>query len=311
MREHVFHRDNFYVYVCVCVVEDPNCARPKPSEVVKVKTDTAIPGTDVIINDNNTQQQVIGKRKGEEAREVVAKSAAIIPATEKRKTKVVTDVASENVPSNQQAEGKEEEDAEEGEKVPLLRVRSFAKPPTTWDDSSKQQKADKTATERSGPPKVVVQKKETNEIIDLTNETTSSSSSIKASSKYTFMLPPKCTIQKNKVLPVLKTQTVVIPAGSKNIINVQNITNNYLKLNPRTGQIIAGPDIRSIIVPTSVQTGGSGGSSPIQPQNVQNAGAIRYRIIQPRPTSAGKMTTAPQSATKQTDARPVSTGKSK
>ncbi|XP_020285817.1 death domain-associated protein 6-like [Pseudomyrmex gracilis] len=248
--------------------EDPNC--------VEVIMDTAIQDTDVI--NKNTQ---VTKENVKETTEDVAEIENEIVTSEEREivTQEVTDVAIENVPSNQQAEE---------EKIPLLRVRSFAKPPTTWEDNTKQ-KADKTV-EKNVEKKIEKEK----EVIDLTNETPSKP------------VASKCTIKVgNKVLPLIKSQTVLIPAGNKNIISVQNITNNYLKLNSRTGQIITPVrDIQSIILP-SVQTN----SLQNQPQN-SNAGICRYRIIQPKPISVGKKPTA-QPAVKPTDVRSANTKKPK
>lgn len=142
----------------------------------------------------------------EDATEIITDQTEVI-------TENVMDEAIENILNDEQSEK---------EKRPVLRLRSFAKPPTTWEDN--QHKTDKTAQENA--PKVANQIKE---IVDLTNEVTAKS-------------PPvvtKCTIQLgNKIVPIVKRQTVLIPAN-RNIISVQNITNNYLRVNTRTGQIIA------------------------------------------------------------------------
>ncbi|XP_054016696.1 daxx-like protein isoform X2 [Hylaeus anthracinus] len=99
------------------------------------------------------------------------------------------------------------------EEKPLLRVRSFAKPPTTWADV--HEKADKSTI---GHGTVI-----NNGIVDLTGETLNQNSNL-----------AKCkTIQiGSKVLPLVKSKfkTLVIPAG-KSIIKVKNITNNYVRLN--------------------------------------------------------------------------------
>ncbi|XP_011141623.1 probable GPI-anchored adhesin-like protein PGA55 isoform X2 [Harpegnathos saltator] len=112
-------------------------------------------------------------------------------------------------------------------KKPLLRVRSFAKPPTTWDDERNKMGKEENV------PKITSQNKD---VIDLTDESNVTAESAPSAA------PPvlgKCAIQLGKVVPLVKThQTLMLPPGS-NIINVQNITNNYLKLDVRTGEIIA------------------------------------------------------------------------
>lgn len=97
---------------------------------------------------------------------------------------------------------------EETEEKPLLRVCSFAKPPDTWKDI--QEKVDEYNENENA---LTVK-----DVIDLTQE----NSAVHQCS----------TIQiESKVLPVVKGnyKTLVIPAG-KNIINVKNITNNYVRL---------------------------------------------------------------------------------
>ncbi|OAD60480.1 Death domain-associated protein 6 [Eufriesea mexicana] len=105
---------------------------------------------------------------------------------------------------------KEEETVEK----PLLRVRSFAKPPVTWKDV--QEKVDEY-NERENTSKTLTNK----DIIDLTQENAT--------------LRQCATIQiGSKVLPIVKGnyKTFVIPAGNS-IINVKNITNNYVRLNTK------------------------------------------------------------------------------
>ncbi|XP_076663545.1 daxx-like protein [Andrena cerasifolii] len=100
---------------------------------------------------------------------------------------------------------------------PLLRVRSFAKPPTTWEDV--REKIDKSST-GGGTSKTL----NSSGIIDLTAEVPNETPTL-----------AQCTIQiGSNVLPLVKGKykTLVIPAG-KSIINVKNITNNYVRLNPR------------------------------------------------------------------------------
>lgn len=141
-------------------------------------------------------------------------------------TKVIT----ENVTDVTVTENQWEE-----EKKPLLRVRSFAKPPTTWEVDSRQ-KIVKIAQENAS--KITNQLKE---VVDLTNEAINKPAPVTKTSPVT-----KCTIQLgNKVVPVVKNQRLLIPSN-RNIISVQNITNNYLKVNTQTGQIIA--PVRDICV---------------------------------------------------------------
>ncbi|XP_070155908.1 death domain-associated protein 6 isoform X2 [Polyergus mexicanus] len=180
-------------------------------------------------------------------------------------TEVITENATDvTVSKNQQEE----------EKKPLLRVRSFAKPPTTWEVDSRQ-KIIKIAQENAS--KVTNQLKE---VVDLTNE------AINKSAPVTNKTPPvtKCTIQLgNKVVPVVKSQRLLIPTN-RNIISVQNITNNYLKVNTQTGQIIA--PVRDICVRLpSAQTATIRQNQPQNPITVRNEVPFRgnetiLRIIQ-------------------------------
>ncbi|XP_067211314.1 glutamic acid-rich protein-like [Linepithema humile] len=157
-----------------------------------------------------------------------------------------TDVIIENVPSGNQSEE---------EKKPLLRVRSFAKPPTTWKDN--QHNANKAVQENV--PKIINQMEE---VIDLTDETTTRALTKETKAKKSPVIT-KCAIKVgDKLFPVVKKKTLIFPSKNNlitvhNITNVQNITKNYLKVNKRTGQIISsvgnihGPKI--IRLPSSVQ----------------------------------------------------------
>ncbi|XP_018372780.1 PREDICTED: MATH and LRR domain-containing protein PFE0570w-like isoform X2 [Trachymyrmex cornetzi] len=165
--------------------------------------------------------------------------------------KNVMDEATENMPNNEQPKE---------EKKPLLRVRSFAKSPRTWQDN--QYKTDKTAPKNA--PKVTNQIKE---IVDLTNEGT-----VKP-------VATKCAVQLgNKIVPIVKRHTVFLPSKS-NIINVKNITNNYLKVNTRTGQIIAPVhDIRTrgTIIRLPAQTTSQ---SQLQNTNVTNEVSLKGKTV--------------------------------
>ncbi|KAG5344688.1 DAXX protein, partial [Acromyrmex charruanus] len=180
-----------------------------------------------------------------------------------------------NIPNNEQPEDK---------KKPLLRVRSFAKPPRTWQDN--QHKTDKTAPKNA--PKIANQIKE---IVDLTNEGT-----VKP-------IATKCAVQLGNKVPIVKRHTVFLPSSS-NIISVKNITNNYLKVNTRTGQIIAPVhDIRTrgTIIRLPVQTTSQ---SQLQNTNVTNEVSLKGKtalkivptksIILPKPSAV-------QSVSKQAD----------
>ena len=121
----------------------------------------------------------------------------------------------ENEPNNLTEESTDIKPSEE--EKPLLRVRSFAKPPTTWEDV--REKIDKSSTAESTSKTL-----NNTGIIDLTTEVPNENSTL-----------AQCTIQiGSNVLPLMKGKykTLVIPAG-KSIINVKNITNNYVRLNPR------------------------------------------------------------------------------
>lgn len=191
-------------------------------------------------------------------------------------TENVMDEVTENIPNNEPPEE---------EKKPLLRVRSFAKPPRTWQDN--QHKTDKTAQKNA--PKVVNQIKE---IVDLTNEGTAKPVT-------------KCAVQLgNKVVPLVKRHTVTFIPSSSNIISVKNITNNYLKVNTRTGQIIAPVhDIRTgaTIIRLPVQTTGQ---SQLQNTNLTNEVSLKgKRVLKIVPTKSiilPKPSVVP-SVSKQTD----------
>lgn len=97
-------------------------------------------------------------------------------------------------------------------KPPLLRVRSFAKPPTTWEDNKQRSQA----TEDT----------EGKEVIDLTAEIPKTKAE---ATKFAFKFG-------NRILPLgNKYKTVVIPGQltGSNIIKVKNITNNYVKVNAK------------------------------------------------------------------------------
>ncbi|EFN74124.1 Death domain-associated protein 6 [Camponotus floridanus] len=131
-------------------------------------------------------------------------------------TEVITDDATDVIVTENQREE---------EKKPLLRVRSFAKPPTTWEVDSRQ-KIVKIAEENAS--KAPNQLKD---VVDLTNDAINKPLPIIKTLPLT-----KCTIQLgNKILPLVKSQRLLIPSN-RNIISVKNITNNYLKVNTKSEQ---------------------------------------------------------------------------
>ncbi|XP_011864063.1 PREDICTED: glutamic acid-rich protein-like [Vollenhovia emeryi] len=245
-----------------------NCAKNLAKvEVFKVITD---PATKKITNDvastitGSTTKSITGDAAeliigdatesiAEGATEVVTEDVTVTTNVENTaeiidETEVVTEdgIDGANMPNDEQP-GEE--------KKPVLRLRSFAKPPTTWEDS--QHKINKTSQDL--PKKVNLVK----EIVDLTNEGTSKSSSVIT----------KCAFQVgNKVVPIVKHQ-LVIPA-SRSIISVKNITNNYLKVNPRTGEIIAPIRAPTIIRLPPIKQNANQQS---QPQNV-NTIAVRHQV---------------------------------
>nr|XP_050850037.1 protein PFC0760c-like isoform X2 [Vespula vulgaris] len=112
-----------------------------------------------------------------------------------------------------------------GGNKPLLRVRSFAKHPTTWEDNKQKfQNAGNGATK---------------EVIDLTNDVA-----------ITKVEVPNFKIQAAILPSKNKYKTVLIPANlaNKSIINVKNITNNYLKVNPRDISSNKSSNVKSLSV---------------------------------------------------------------
>lgn len=147
-------------------------------------------------------------------------------------------------------------------KKPLLRVRSFAKPPTTWDDD--RQKANNTAEENV--PKTTSENKD---FIDLTDESNVSEPVPATPIASAGSIVTKCAIQRDgKVVPL--KQRLVLPRN--NIISVQNITNNYLKVDMRTGEIIA--PARNIQAPTIIRVPSTQTAIVQQANQAQNASVI-------------------------------------
>lgn len=195
----------------------------------------------------------------------------------------MVDETIENIPNDEQPEE---------EKKPVLRLRSFAKPPMTWEDS--QHKMDKVTQNKVTVSKVTNQVKE---IVDLTNEGMAKPAPVIT----------KCAVQVgNKIVPIVKHQ-LFIPTN-RNIISVKNITNNYLKVNTRTGQIIA--PVRDIcrgstIIRLPIQST----NQQSQPQNVnvinqipmkRNETVLRRVLIPKKPSFIIKKSVV-QPISKQTD----------
>ncbi|XP_014601589.1 PREDICTED: death domain-associated protein 6 [Polistes canadensis] len=93
---------------------------------------------------------------------------------------------------------------------PILRVRSFAKHPTTWEDNKQ-----KIQNAENGSSK---------EVIDLTNDVAMTKVSIPNYKVKTAIFPSITKKYKGFLMPANLT--------NKSLISVKNITNNYLKLNP-------------------------------------------------------------------------------
>lgn len=144
---------------------------------------------------------------------------------------------------------------DEAKKQPLLRVRSFAKPPTTWDDSRQAK------TIQENIPKLTNQNKD---VIDLTDE-----SNVNELAPTASLITKRAIHIGNTVVPLRsKHQTFVLPSGS-NYICVQNTTNNYLKVDMRTGEIIA--PVRDSETSTITQMPTSTQAATVRQVQLQNA----------------------------------------
>lgn len=220
------------------------------AKLVTGNTAELVTGNAVELITRDTTELGIGdatKLRTENVTETITEKTEIITDKTKTLTENVMDGTIENMSNDEQ---------HEEEKKPVLRLRSFAKPPTTWEDN--QHKIDKTTQKKVTTLKIANQVKE---VVDLTNEGTTK-----------LPIITNCSVQLGeKIIPIVKRQ-LVIPRN-KNIISVQNITNNYLKVNTRTGQIIA--PVRDI------RTGSTIIRLPIQNINrqsqSQNVNAITVR----------------------------------
>lgn len=194
---------------------DDNNLKP-PSEDNNVRSNSADDSANIPHPKDNSKSQSIEKK--DTAALPDPSPDAILPKEVDENTEVdkspVGEVK-ENEPNNVNEESTDNKPLEE--EKPLLRVRSFAKPPTTWEDV--REKADKSSTGESTSKAL-----NSSGIIDLTAEVPNETPTL-----------AQCTIQiGSKVLPLVKGKykTLVIPTG-KSIINVKNITNNYVRLNSR------------------------------------------------------------------------------
>lgn len=179
---------------------------------------------------------------------------------------VITEITELVTKDNANKNASEDKLSDEAKK-PLLRVRSFAKPPTTWDDG--RQKAKKTNQENVS--KTVSKDSGNKDVIDLTEESSSNEVvPVKPTASATPVVA-KCAIQlDNKIVSLMKRhQRLALPPTGK-IISVQNITNNYLKVDMRTGEIIA--PARSIQTPTIILKP-STQTSIVRQSQMQNANA--------------------------------------
>ncbi|XP_076181637.1 daxx-like protein isoform X3 [Ptiloglossa arizonensis] len=134
-------------------------------------------------------------------------------------TKILIDRAKENEPNIMIEESTDDKPL--GEEKPLLRVRSFAKPPTTWEDV--HEKIDKATVDES----TLIN----SGIVDLTNDTLNQNST-----------STKCTTIHigSKVLPIMKGKfkTLVIPAGKSIIKKVQAVTSLHKVVGINRGSTI-------------------------------------------------------------------------
>jgi len=126
--------------------------------------------------------------------------------------------------------------------VASVSIRQMNTPPMTCKDN--RQKENKSTNQPTAQPKIINRSKD---VIDLTNETTMTTTmttmtlttarTTTATTKSQTILIKYGINIGDRLLPVVKRQTVLIPS-CRNIINFQNITNNYLKVNKRMGQIV-------------------------------------------------------------------------
>ncbi|KMR04740.1 death domain-associated protein 6 [Lasius niger] len=129
-------------------------------------------------------------------------------------TEVITEDATEDVTAI--------ENQREEEKKPLLRVRSFAKPPTTWEVDSRQ-KIVKTAQENAS--KVTNQLKE---VVDLTNEATVTNKTSPVT-KCTIQLGGKVNTRTGQIIaPVrdVSSSTIIRLPSAQTTVTRQNQPQN-------------------------------------------------------------------------------------
>jgi len=186
----------------------------------------------------------------------------------------------------------------------------------TWEDN--RQKGNKLVDQPSAQPKVI---NRTKDVIDLTNETTmttttSTITTTMTTATTTIGTKSQTVLTKygikigDRLIPVVKRQTVLVPPGG-NMINFQNVT----KVNKRMGQIVTSNPCNSMIIrlPT-VQ------SVANQQNHSQNASTVAAKnevslkgketiekIIQPQKSLILSKNPVTQSLCKQIDASPAAT----
>ncbi|XP_014478354.1 PREDICTED: uncharacterized protein LOC106746336 [Dinoponera quadriceps] len=217
-------------------------------DVSKVITDSA---AEVISKDGT---KVLRKS----APEIITGDIAKVKVTTAVVEEEVTEATEETVTEVLNTEVSGDKLADDAQRQPLLRVRSFAKPPTTWDDG-RQGKTSKSGSGQENTPKTSSQNKD---VIDLTDESSEPAPASAGATKFTIQLG-------NKIVPLRsKHQTLILPTGS-NIISVQNITNNYLKVDMRTGEIIA--PVREVQPSKLIRVPSTQTASTVRQGQLQNA----------------------------------------
>lgn len=143
------------------------------------------------------------------AKTIKEHTVKIITAEEAKNSGLPIIVVQKNKSSNQPKE----------EKKPLLRVRSFAKPPTTWDDDRQKTDIDivDNIADKTTKTVTIDLTKKVQKLVPLNNK-----SDVQLGTKPASTINSKC-------------RTVYIPTSK--IINVKNITNNYVKINTERKEI--------------------------------------------------------------------------
>ncbi|XP_051153933.1 protein PFC0760c-like isoform X2 [Leptopilina boulardi] len=147
------------------------------------------------------------------------------------------DAINDSLPQNDSSEAKDSTDADvididddNADKQPLLRLRSFAKPPTSWKDSqgSSGDSSMQLKKHHTSPTPVI------RKFVTSTPKISSSSSVTKLSPTLVDLTSEKKDESPLKTSTVTKKfKTVMLPPNfkGKQIISVKNITNNYNVVN--------------------------------------------------------------------------------